>query len=230
MAKTDILTATETYGKAQTAFKLALANAASQREASMYNLGADFTTQGGKVLTPNEVGAALGGPGLEAGTRMTTGFGDTTLPTIQKEQTASIGEAMQANVERGIGTGSGIAQQQKIAIQDTGALETQRAVQEAQGKVAEANAEQAGAALTEQQAEATYRTVNDQVAMTNKEKAAKAAKAKKEAAAKRASARAAANQKAVAAGKPKPYGAGGAPKAAPAPSSKPTPAPKKGKK
>lgn len=170
MAKTDILTATETYGKAQTAFKLALANAASQREASMYNLGADFTTQGGKVLTPNEVGTALGGPGLAPDTKLTTGFGDATLPTIQKEQTASVGEVMQAATERGLGAGSGIAQQQKIAIQDTGALETQRAIQEAQAKVAEANAEQAGAALTEQQAEATYRTVAGQVAKKPKPK------------------------------------------------------------
>jgi hypothetical protein len=189
MAKTDILTATETYGKAQTAFKVALANAASQREASMYNLGADFTTQGGKVLTPKEVGAALGGAGLAEGTRLTTGFGDATLPTVQKEQTASVGEAMQAATERGLGAGSGIAQQQKIAIQDTGALETQRAIQEAQAKVAEANAAQGGAALEEQQAEAVYRTVAGQVAKKPKPKPKPNTTARTNAAAVRAAAK-----------------------------------------
>lgn len=186
MAKTDILTATETYGKAKTAFGIALAQAASQREASMYNLGADFTTQGGKTLTPNEVGTALGGPGLAPGTKMTTGFGEGALPSVQKEQTASVGETMQAATERGLGAGSGIAQQQKIAIQDTGALETQRAIQDAQAKVAEANAEQAGAALTEQQAEATYRTVAGQVAKKPKQKPKPTTTSRTQAAAARA--------------------------------------------
>lgn len=222
MAKTDILTATETYGKAVTAFNAALANAANAREAAMYNLGADITTPSGKVLTPDQAGKMLGGEGFAMGTKMTTGFGDTTLPTIQKEQTATTAEALQALGERGVGGDSGLAAQQRTISGEAGAIETQKAVQSAQADVATANAEQAAAAVEEQQAEAAYRTVAGQVAKSPKKKP-NANQAQARAAAARASARAAANQKAIKAGKPMPYGAGGAAKPVPQPGVKPTP-------
>jgi hypothetical protein len=151
---------------------------------------------------------------------MTTGFGEGALPTIQKEQTASVGEAAQALTERGVGGSSGLAKQSKLVIGDTGDLATQAAVQEAQAKVAEANAGQAAAGMDVVESEAALETTRGKVAQTPKQKAAAAAKAKQEAAKKRGSARAAANAKAVAAGKPKPYAPTGKPTPPPAPRKK----------
>jgi len=220
MAKTDILTATETYGKAKTAFNISLSQAANAREAAMLGLGADLTSQSGNVITPKRAGELLGGAGLGEGTTMTTGFGEGALPTIQKEQTASVGEAAQALTERGVGGESGLAKQSKLVIGDTGALATQAAVQEAQAKVAEANAGQAAAGMDVVESEAALETTRGKVAQTPKQKAAAAAKAKQAAAKKRGSARAAANAKAVAAGKPKPYAPTGKPTPPPAPRKK----------
>ena len=224
----DILSATQNYGKAQTAFEIALKQAANAREQAMIGLGADFTTQGGRVITPNEGGAALGGEGFEAGTRMSTGYGEGTLPTIAKTQAGAVYETQQALGEKGVGATSGIAGQAKLVTQDQGALETQAAVQEFQGKVAEANLAQATAKADLTSAAADLATAQEEELpiggkKTKPGKPSKPPKTK----AQLASARAAANQKAIKAGKPMPYGKGGAPKPKPQPGVKPgTPAPK----
>lgn len=225
MAKVDVLTKAENYGKAQTAFKMALANAANAREGALISLGADITTPGGKVLTPDIAGKMLGGEGLTPGTRLSTGFGEGALPSIAKEQVGTTAEAVQALQERGVGGTSGLAAQQRTISGEAGAIETQKAIQQAQTEIAAATAEQVEAATAEQEAEASYRTSIGQVAKTPKNTAKAAANKKAAAAKKRASARAAANAAATKAGKPKPYGAGGAPKPVPKPGVKP-PAPK----
>jgi hypothetical protein len=235
----DILSATQNYGKAQTAFSIAMAQAANQREQAMIGLGADFTTQGGKVITPNEGGVALGGEGLPTGTAIRTGYGEGALPTIVKTQAGAVYEGQQALGERGVGDGSGVAGQAKLITQDQGALETQVAIQDFQGKVAEANTAESAAKLDERTAAADLATAQEEKLPMGKGKPGKKPKTKAELAkirTKNASARAAANVKAKAAGKPMPYGAGGAPKpkpSAPAPAPKatpPAPAAKKGKK
>jgi hypothetical protein len=143
----NILSATENYGKAQTAFSIAMAQAANQREQAMIGLGADFTTQGGNVITPNEGGVALGGAGLPTGTAIRTGFGEGALPTIAKTQAGAVYQQEQALLEKGVGGGSGVTGQAKLITQDQGALETQGAIQDFQGKVAEANVAQGAAKL-----------------------------------------------------------------------------------
>lgn len=220
MAKTDILTATENYGKAQTAFQIALANANSARELAMYNLGADFTTQGGKVLTPNEVGQALGGEGIPKSTTMSVGFGDRGISKIQAEQTGTTAEVVAKLQEQGISSSSGLTGQARLVSSDIGAGAKQAAVQAAQTEAAQASAEQAAAAMEEQQAQATYDTALGMKAVPAG-KPGKPTAAQQKAAAQRASARAAANQKAKASVKPMPYSPGGTPK---------PPAPKKGGK
>lgn len=159
MAGTDILTKTENYGKAITAFNLALQNAASTRESAMIGLGADFTSTTGKVLSPKDAAQAMapGGSGLD-GTKMTTGFGDATLPTLTKEATATISQNVNDLVERGVGTGSGLSRQQNVVGGEMADIAKQQAVQEAQAKVAEANAEQVGAYGEERQAAADLAT------------------------------------------------------------------------
>jgi len=222
----DILSATQNYGKAQTAFEIALKQAANAREQAMIGLGADFTSQGGRVITPNEGGAALGGEGFEAGTRMSTGYGEGALPTIAKTQAGAVYETQQALGEKGVGGTSGVAGQAKLVTQDQGALETQAAVQEFQGKVAEANLAQATAKFDLTSAAADLSTAQEEELPIGDKKTTPAKitpKRKKQL----ASARAAANQRAKAAGKPMPYGPGGAPKPKPKPGQKPTPAPKK---
>jgi hypothetical protein len=222
----DILSATQNYGKAQTAFEIALKQAANQREQAMIGLGADFTAQGGRVITPNEGGAALGGEGFAAGTTMSTGYGEGALPTIAKTQAGAVYETQQALGEKGVGGASGVAGQAKLVTQDQGALETQAAVQEFQGKVAEANLTQATAKADLTSAAADLATAQEEELPIGGKKTTPAKitpKRKKEL----ASARAAANQKAIKAGKPMPYGKGGAPKPKPQPGVKPgTPAPK----
>lgn len=233
----DILSATQNYGKAQTAFEIALKQAANAREQAMIGLGADFTTQGGRVITPNEGGAALGGEGFQAGTRMSTGYGEGALPTIAKTQAGAVYEQQQALGEKGVAGTSGLAGQAKLVTQDQGALETQAAVQDFQAKVAEANLSQATAKADLASAEADLSTAQEEE-LPIPTKPGKPAKPNAKRQKQLASARAAANQKAKAAGKPLPYGKGGAPKPkpqpgvkpTPPPAPKPTPAPKKGGK
>lgn len=222
----DILSATQNYGKAQTAFEIALKQAANQREQAMIGLGADFTTQGGKVITPNEGGVALGGEGLPSGTRISTGYGEGALSTISKTQAGAVYEGQQALGERGVG-GGGTAAQAKLVTQDQGALETQGAIQDFQGKVAEANTAESAAKLDLATASADLATAQEEE-LPIPTKPGKPAKPKTKAElakirTKNASARAAANQKAIKAGKPMPYGKGGAPKPKPQPGVKPTP-------
>ena len=141
----DILSASENYGKAQSAFRLALEQSASQRQQAMIGLGADFTTQTGKVLTPNQAGKALGGGALQEGTTMTTGYGEGALPTITKTQAGAVNEVQQALLEKGVGGTSGLAGQAKLVTQDQGALETEAAVFDVEGKIAQADLAQAAA-------------------------------------------------------------------------------------
>ena len=220
-----ILSATENYGKAQTAFNIAMAQAANQREQAMIGLGADFTTQGGGIITPDAGGKALGGEGFEAGTAIRTGFGDGALPTISKTQAGAVYQQQQILGEKGVGSTSGLAGQAKLVTQDQGALETQGAIQNFQAEVAEANLAQGTAQSQLDTAEADLFTAQEEkVPLGGKAKPTKPnAKRQKQL----ASARAAANQKAKAAGKPLPYGKGGAPKPKPQPGVKPTPPPAK---
>jgi hypothetical protein len=224
----DILSATQNYGKAQTAFEIALKQAANQREQAMIGLGADFTSQGGNIITPDAGGKALGGEGFPAGTKMTTGYGEGALATIAKTQAGAVYEGQQALGEKGVGGTSGVAGQAKLVTQDQGALETQAAVQDFQGKVAEANLAQATAKADLTSAAADLATAQEEELPIGGNKAKPNAKRQKQL----ASARAAANQRAKAAGKPLPYGKGGAPKPKPQPGVKPTPppAPRKGGK
>ena len=142
----DILSASENYGKAQTAFSLALGQAASQRQQAMIGLGADFTTQTGKVINPIQAGKALGGGGaLKEGTTMITGYGEGALPTITKTQASAVNEVQQALLEKGVGGTSGLAGQAKLVTQDQGALETQAAVLDVEGKIAQADLAQVAA-------------------------------------------------------------------------------------
>ena len=141
----DILSASENYGKAQSAFRLALEQSASQRQQAMISLGADFTTQTGKILTPNQAGKALGGGGLQEGTTMTTGYGEGALPTIAKTQAGAVNEVQQDLLEKGVGGTSGLAGQAKLVTQDQGALETEAAVFDVEGKIAQAALAQAAA-------------------------------------------------------------------------------------
>jgi len=226
----DILSATQNYGKAQTAFEIALKQAANQREQAMIGLGADFTTQGGKVITPNEGGVALGGEGLPTGTRISTGYGEGALSTISKTQAGAVYEQEQALLEKGIVAGSGTAGQAKLITQDQGALETQGAIQDFQGKVAAANTAESAAKLDLATASADLATAQEEEVPIPGAKPVKKPKTKAELAkirTKNASARAAANVKAKKEGRPMPYGPGGAPKPKPEPGVKPpTPAPK----
>lgn len=160
MAKTDILTATETYGKAKTAFALALSDAATKREQAMYQLGADISSQTGKVLTPNEVSQRLApdGQGL-AGTTMTTGFGQGALPTVAQEGVATTSAAVTGLGERGVGSTSGLTQQARLVSGEQTALATQEAIQTAQAAVANAQADVTAAQGAERLAAAEYNTV-----------------------------------------------------------------------
>ena len=225
----DILSATQNYGKAQTAFEIALKQAANQREQAMIGLGADFTTQGGKVITPNEGGVALGGEGLPSGTTISTGYGEGALSTIAKTQAGAVYEGQQALGERGVG-GGGTAAQAKLITQDQGALETQGAIQDFQANVAEANLAEGAAKLDLATASADLATAQEEEVPVPKSKPGKPPKTKAQLAkvrTKNASARAAANQKAIKAGKPMPYGKGGTVKpGTPAPKKAPTTAPK----
>jgi hypothetical protein len=142
---TDVLSATDNYGKANTAFALALQQASNQREAAMIGLGADFSSQAGKVYTPNEVGGMLGGAGLDAGTTIKTGFGEGALATIDKTAVGNVYQQQEALDERGVGGTSGISQQAKALVGDQQGLASQQAVQDFQGQVAEANLAQATA-------------------------------------------------------------------------------------
>jgi len=218
---TDVLSATDNYGRANTAFALALQQASNQREAAMIGLGADFSSQAGKVYTPNEVGGMLGGAGLDAGTTIKTGFGEGALATIDKTAVGNVYQQQEALDERGVGGTSGISQQAKALVGDQQGLASQEAVQGFQGKVAEANLAQSTAKADLASAGAALDTASgDETAVPKPEGAVKP-KVKPKITPKRqkelASARAAANQKAKKEGKPMPYGKGGAP----APKAKP---------
>jgi hypothetical protein len=226
---TDVLSATDNYGKANTAFALALQQASNQREAAMIGLGADFSSQAGKVYTPNEVGGMLGGAGLDAGTTIKTGFGEGALATIDKTAVGNVYQQQEALDERGVGGTSGISQQAKALVGDQQGLASQQAVQDFQGQVAEANLAQATAKADLAGAAAALDTASGDETPIAKPEGVVKPKVKPKITPKRqkelASARAAANQRAKKAGKPMPYGKGGAVKPKPKPGVKPgTPA------
>lgn len=202
----DILSATQNYGKAVTAFNIALTQAASKREQAMIDLGGDFTLQGGKIITPGEGATILGEKGFDPNTtKLNTGFGEGAIPTIAKTQAGAVNEQQQALLEKGVGGTSGVAGQAKLITQDQGALETQKAVQGFQATVAEAAQEQAAASDAKRQAEADLSTAQgEELSIPGKKKQPTAKRQKQ-----LASARAAANQAALKAGKPLPYGKGG---------------------
>lgn len=155
----DILSASENYGKAQTAFNIALTQASSQREQAMIGLGADFTTQTGKVINPMQAGKALGGgAAFQEGSTITTGYGEGALSTIAKTQAGAVNEGQQALLEKGVGGTSGLAGQAKLVTQDQGALETQAAVLDVESKIAQADLAQIAAKGDERSAKGTLNT------------------------------------------------------------------------
>ena len=168
----DILSATQNYGKAETAFSIAVKQAANQREQAMIGLGADFTTQTGSVLSPGQVADAYGSEGDRSGLTMRTGFGEGALPTIAKTQAGAVYQQEQALLEKGVGGGSGVTGQAKLITQDQGAVETQSAVQDFQGKVAEAAVAEGAAKLDERNAAADLATAEQRVLPIGKPKAA----------------------------------------------------------
>jgi len=135
---TDILSATDNYGKAAIAFETAITQAKNQRNQAMVGLGADFTLQTGKVLTPEQAGKALGGGGLQAGTTQTTGYGEGALATIDKGAVGAAYAMQEDLTDRGVGTTSGVSGQSRLLVGDQAALASQAAVQEATAKVGDA--------------------------------------------------------------------------------------------
>jgi hypothetical protein len=135
---TNIMTKAEQQGRAQTAFELALQQAASTREQSMIGLGVDVIGQTGNVLTPEQASDLMkpGGQTLK-NTKMTTGYGEGAIPSVVKAGVAATGEALTSLTDRGIGTGGGLAGQTRTVNADAVQLAKQQAVQEAQAKIAE---------------------------------------------------------------------------------------------
>lgn len=153
----NILQKTAEYGKARSAFGQALAAAAASREQTMYGLGADFTTQTGKVLTPQQAGNLMVQDPQEFGkTKMTTGFSTqgTGLSGISQEQAATVYEGDVAAQEAGITTGSGIRSQRRLVTQDAGDVERLKLVQAAQEQVAAGEADVVAAKAAEAGAKA----------------------------------------------------------------------------
>jgi hypothetical protein len=183
--------------------------AANQREQAMIGLGADFTTQTGSVLSPGQVADAYGSAGDPSGLTMRTGFGEGALPTIAKTQAGAVYQQEQALLEKGVGGGSGVTGQAKLITQDQGAVETQSAIQDFQGKVAEAAVGEGAAKLDERNAAADVATAEGMVLRIGKGKKPKTKAEVAKIRNKNASARAAANQAAIKADKPTPYGKGG---------------------
>ena len=160
---TNIMTKAEEKNRAQTAFGIALNQAASQREQSMINLGVDITNQGGKVLNPEEASDVFA-PGQKgrADVTMTTGYGEGAIPSVVKEGVTATGEAVNALTERGVGGSSGLVGQQRVIGADAVQLAKQAAIQAAQGEIAQANAstiEEQAALTAAQAAENTARGI-----------------------------------------------------------------------
>lgn len=164
MAETDILTATENYGKARTAFALALDEAARARTGAMIGLGADITTQTGTVLSPEDAGAAYKTADTSKNLTMRTGFGEGALPTIAKEQVATVAAQKEALAQRGIEGEGGLLGQQKVVAAEAGTIATQEAVQEAQAKIAEAAAAESAAEAEVEGAKAVLDTTRGKIA------------------------------------------------------------------
>lgn len=156
---TSIMTKAEQQGKAQTAFELALQQAASTREQAMIGLGVDIIGQTGNVLTPEQASDVMkpGGQTL-AKTKMTTGYGEGAIPSVVKAGVAATGEALTGLTERGIGTTGGLAGQARVVGADAVQLAKQQAVQEAQAKMTEAEGAVTEADITLQGANADLAT------------------------------------------------------------------------
>ena len=130
-SNTDTITAVENYGKAKTAFGLALEQAAVAREETMRNLGVDILGQQGTVLTPEQAAKKLGPDGAGLGTaRLKTGIGEGAIPTIAKEGAATAYAAATDVRSRGI-TGGGLVGQTKAITGEATSLAEQAAVKEA---------------------------------------------------------------------------------------------------
>lgn len=164
MAVTDILSATEAYGKAKTAFQVALEEADRARTGAMLALGADITTQTGQLLSPEEAGKAYRTEDTSKNLTMRTGYGEGALPTITKEQVGTVAAETEALAQRGVQVDSGLVEQQKAIAAEAGKIATQEAIQKTQTQIAEAGAKEATAKAEELEAEATLNTVRGRIA------------------------------------------------------------------
>ena len=173
----DVLSKAEQYGVARGEFAKTLAQAAQVREQAMYNLGADFTTQGGDVLSPTQAAEALGKDPEKFGrtTKMTTGFTTTGrgLGGIQQEQTAAVYEADVAAQERGITAGSGTREQSRLLTREAGDVERQKLIQDTQAQIAGAEGEVVAAKGAVESAEAGLATARGRRANRRKKQQGK---------------------------------------------------------
>jgi hypothetical protein len=156
---TDILTATETYGKARTAFGQALVDAAAQREQTMIDLGASIMGQKGQVLTPTQAAKMLGpsGTGLPKTAKITTGIGEGALPTAAKEEAAAVYSATQDLQNRGVGTGGLVGQARAIGT-EAGDVTKQQIITDATKSLAATAKGVAAARSAASQAKASLQT------------------------------------------------------------------------
>jgi len=156
---TDIITATENYGKARTAFGQALVDAAAAREQTMIDLGASIMGQKGQVLTPTQAAKMLGpsGTGLPKTAKITTGMGEGALPTAAKEEAAAVYSATRDLQTRGVGEG-GLAGQARTIGAEAGDVAKQQIITDATKTLAGIAKGVAGARADAAQAKASLNT------------------------------------------------------------------------
>lgn len=158
---TDVITATENWGKAETAFQIALKNARVQREQALLDLGADVTRPTGKVMSVENAGklyGPAGDPAVRERVSLRTGFGEGTLASISKEAAGEAYQATQALTERGVGEG-GLTGTARTLTTEAQKIGEEEAVKAAMGAISEANLGIAAAKEEALQAKAALDTV-----------------------------------------------------------------------
>jgi hypothetical protein len=162
---TDVITATENWGKATTAFQVALKTAAMQRQQILNDLGADVTRPSGKVMSVEKAGQLFGPAGDPAARKrvsLKTGFGEGQLATIAKTAAGASYQVTEQAAERGVGGESGVVGASRVLVNESQDIEQQKAIEAASAAMNEANAGVAAAKAEQLQAEAAMKTSREE--------------------------------------------------------------------
>ena len=174
----DILESVENWGKANTAFQMALRAANTARQSVFADLGVDLMRDAsGKIMKPENAVKVFTGqdPKTARKVSMRIGFGEGALPTIAKEAAGEAYQATQALAERGMDAAGGLVGTARTLVTDAQKIGQQKAIEAATTQLADINQSVIEAKSQVEQAKAAERAAKGIKTKVAKKRAGKRA-------------------------------------------------------